>query len=327
MQWSRRQWLASQGAWVASGCSVAGVALAQPATWPSRTVTLTVPFAAGGGTDTLARTLAERLGSRFGQTFVVENKPGAGGNIGAEGVALDKSAHMLLFTTASVAVNRSLYANLKYDITRDFRPVALVSSSPLVLVVGGKSAVDSVDALARAAAAKAGGLDFGSPGAGTTSHLGGALLAQLAGFKAVHVPYRGAGPLVTALAAGQLDYSLMAAVAAMPHLRSGQLRALGIAGRKPLPELATAPRLAERYAALEVDNWQALFAPNAVPAAAAVRLSTAVTEILTEPEVRSRVYADGATPVGLAPDATAKFLQREIERYAKLVKDTGAKVE
>jgi tripartite-type tricarboxylate transporter receptor subunit TctC len=325
MSGSRRRWLQSQAA---LACGAAWPALAQqPDAWPTRTVTLTVPFAAGGGTDTLARTLAERLGRRFAQTFVVENKPGAGGNIGAEAVALDKSAHLLLFTTASVAVNRSLYPGLRFDIRRDFRPVALVSSSPLVLVVGGKSSLESVDSLAKAATAKAGGLDFGSPGAGTTSHLGGALLAQLAGFKAVHVPFRGAGPLVTALAAGQLDYSLMAAVAAMPHLRSGQLRALGIAGRKPLPDLATAPRLAERYPALEVDNWQALFAPQAISAAATEKLAAAIVEILKEPEVRSRIYADGATPVGLAPTATAAFLQTEIDRYAKLVRDTGAKVE
>jgi tripartite-type tricarboxylate transporter receptor subunit TctC len=324
MPWTRRRWLQSHA--VLAGAAVAP-ASAQTDTWPTRTVTLTVPFAAGGGTDTLARTLAERLGRRFGQTFVVENKPGAGGNIGAEAVALDKSAHMLLFTTASVAVNRSLYPGLRFDIRRDFRPVALVSSSPLVLVVGGKSSLESIDGLAKAATVKPGGLDFGSPGAGTTSHLGGALLAQLAGFKAVHVPFRGAGPLVTALAAGQLDYSLMAAVAAMPHLRSGQLRALGIAGRKPLADLATAPRLAERYPALEVDNWQALFAPQALGAAATDTLAAAVLDILKEPDVRSRIYADGATPVGLAPAATAAFLQTEIDRYAKLVRDTGAKVE
>ncbi len=325
MTWSRRRWLVSHGT-LAAGSWVAGAAGAQ-GTWPSRTVILTVPFAAGGGTDNLARALAERLGRKLGQTFIVENKPGAGGNIGAEAVALDKSAHMLLFTTASVAVNRSLYPALRYDITRDFLPVALVSSSPLVLVVGGRSSIASVGELAKSAAAKAGGLDFGSPGAGTTSHLGGALLAQLAGFPAVHVPFRGAGPLVTALAAGQLDYSLMAAVAAMPHLRSGQLKALGIAGRRPLPDLATVPSLSQTYTRLEVDNWQALFAPRLLGEAAAARLGAAVADVLKEPDVRARVYADGATPVGLAPEATAAFLKSEIERYAKLVKDTGAKVE
>lgn len=325
MVWTRRRWLLSHGALASAPWMVLG-AQAQGA-WPSRTVTLTVPFAAGGGTDGLARTLAERLGKKLGQTFIVENRPGAGGNIGAEAVAVDRSSHTLLFTTASVAVNRSLYPALRYDITRDFLPVALVSSSPLVLVVGAKSTIASVADMPKAASAKSGGLDFGSPGAGTTSHLGGALLSQLAGFNAVHVPFRGAGPLVTALAAGQLDYALMAAVAALPHIRSGQLRALGIAGRKPLPDLATAPRLTDVYPTLEVDNWQALFAPKALGASVVSSLSAAVIEVLKEPDVRARIYADGATPVGLAPDATAAFLKGEIVRYAKLVKDTGAKVE
>jgi tripartite-type tricarboxylate transporter receptor subunit TctC len=323
MNIQRRQWLlSSSAAWL--GFAAAAV---RAQAWPSKPVSLVVPFAAGGGTDTLARTIGEQLGRRLGQTFIVENKPGAGGNIGAEAVARDTSGHQLLFTTASVAVNKTLYKNLRFDITRDFRPVALVTSSPLVLVVSAKSAAGSLEGLAELARSKPAGLDFGSTGAGTTSHLGGALLSQVMQMKAVHIPFRGAGPLLTALVGGQLDFALLAAVAVMPQIRNGQLRALGIAGKKPLPDLATVPRLAEKRPQLEVDNWQALFAPASLPGPALARLAAAMTELLKDGEVRSRIYADGATPVGLGPEATAPFLAAEIKRYADLIKATGATVD
>lgn len=323
MNLQRRHWLACGGTAVLS----LATPFARAQAWPEKPVTLVVPFAAGGGTDTLARTIAEQLSRRLGQSFVVENKPGAGGNIGAEAVARDTSGHQLLFTTASVAVNRTLYRNLRFDITKDFRPVALVTSSPLVLAVSAKSKATDLDSLVELARGKPNGLDFGSTGAGTTSHLGGALLAQVLQMKAVHIPYRGAGPLLTALVGGQLDYALLAAVAVMPQIRSGQIRALGIAGKKPLPDLATITRLAEKRPQLEVDNWQALFAPAAMPAPALARLSGAMTELLKDADVRARIYADGATPLGLGPDASKSFVAAEIKRYADLVRVTGATVD
>ncbi|MDO9406707.1 MAG: tripartite tricarboxylate transporter substrate-binding protein [Polaromonas sp.] len=294
--------------------------------WPASTLTLTVPFAAGGGTDLLARALALKLAPVLGISVIVDNRAGAAGNIGAEAVVRDQTRHKLLFTTAAIAVNQSLYKNLRYNLVDDLQPVSMLTSSPLVLAVPANSDVKSVSDLRRIASAKAGGLDYGSPGNGTTSHLAGVVFAKSLGVQATHVPYKGAGPVCTALAAKEIDFALIAAVAATPFIRSGILRAIGIAGKQAPPGMENIPLLTKDFPQVEFDNWQALFAPRSQPRADVDRLHRDIAAILKTPDVIEKISADGALPLGLTPEKTAAMLATEVERYARIVREFGVVV-
>ncbi|HTJ99662.1 MAG TPA: tripartite tricarboxylate transporter substrate binding protein [Bordetella sp.] len=287
--------------------------------WPTMPITLTVPFSAGGGTDLLARTLAQQLSTKWNASVIVENKPGAAGNIGAEVVARDQTRHRLLFTTASISVNQTLYKNLAFALGKDLLPVSMLTSSPLVLTVPGSSTVKSVDDLLAQAKSTAGGLNYGSPGIGTTSHLGCAVLSNTLGFKATHIPYKGAGQVLTALIGKEIDFSMLAAVAAAPHLRSGALRAIGIAGRTTPPGMDGIPLLTERNPTIDFDNWQALFAPASLPQSDIDKLYGAMNEILKTPDVVHKINLDGATPLGLSPAETAQKVATEVQRYKSIV--------
>ena len=289
--------------------------------WPSMPLTLTVPFAAGGGTDMLARALAVLLGDALKGSVIVDNRAGAAGNIGAEMVARDTTRHRLLFTTASIAVNQSLYTDLRYSLAKDLQPVSMLTSSPLVLAVPGSGEARSLDDLKRMAAKRSGGLNFGSPGNGTTSHLGGVVLAQALGMPAQHVPYKGAGPVTAALIGKEVDFSMIAAVAAAPHLRSGALRALGIAGRQAPPGMESVPLLTKAHPQVEFDNWQCLFASHYQPAEDVARLYREIAAILRQPDVVAKIHGDGALPLGLDPAKTTAMLNAEVARYRKIVQD------
>ena len=298
---------------------------AQTPSWPRETVKLVVPFAAGGGTDRLARLMGQRMGEKTGKTFVVENRPGAGGNIGAASVAKANDQHTLLFTTASVVISPFLFARPGYDLFKDLAPIAHVSSSPLVVVVKADAAAKVIDDLRP----KPGGrdLNYASPGIGTTSHLGGFLLAQKLRFSAVHVAYRGAGPAINALMSGEVDYALMAAVAVLPFIKNKQLRALAITGTRPLPDLATAPLLGGAPLNLELDNWQGMFAPITQPKPQLDQINTLVNETIKNPEVRATIYSDGATPAGGSPAQLRALLTRDGAKYGSIVIAAGVKPE
>ncbi len=295
--------------------------------WPKDTVRLVVPFAAGGGTDRLARLMGQRLSERTGRSFIVENKPGAGGNIGATQVVKAQDPHQLLFTTAAIAISPFLFSRPGYNLTKDLAPVVQVSSSPLVLVVKAESPWRSLADLPPAAAAKAGGLNYASPGVGTSSHLGGFLLAQKLKMPASHVAYRGAGPAATALVSGEVDFALMAAVAVLPFLRNKQLRALAVAGNRPLPDLATAPLLGGPPNNLELDNWQGVFVPASLGKPMVEAINTAFNDTLKLQDVRTAVYADGATPVGGSAAQFTKLVVADGARYGSLVLSAGIKAE
>jgi tripartite-type tricarboxylate transporter receptor subunit TctC len=306
----------------------AAAAPAVTVAWPTENVRLIVPFAAGGGTDRLARLMAQRLGEKTGKSFVVENKPGAGGNIGAAEVVRAASANALLFTTASIAVSPFLYTRPGYDLLKDLQPVVQVSSSPLVLVVRTASPVKAASDLVAAASAKSGGLNYGSPGIGTTSHLGGFLMAQRLKMAASHVAYRGAGPAITALISGEIDFALMAAVAVLPFIKNGQLRAVGVAGNRPLADLATTPLLGGAPLGLDLDNWQGVFmATKAGPKGLVDRINATFNEVLRSQDVRTAVYADGATPVGGTSAALAGLLRSDGAKYGGIVVSAGVKPE
>jgi tripartite-type tricarboxylate transporter receptor subunit TctC len=287
--------------------------------WPQAPISFIVPYTAGGGTDLLARALAQRLSPRLGTSVIVENRPGAAGNIGAAVVAHDNSDYKLLFTTATIAISASLYKHLNYRLATDLLPVSVVTSSPLVLVVPASSSSHTLHDLVELARTKSGGLNFGSPGVGSTSHLGCAMLTHALNFKALHIPYKGASQVVLALISGQVDFSVLAAVAAAPALRQGTLRILGIAGAHPPPGIGQAPLLARTYPQLRFDNWQALFAPRAASAAMVNRLDAELQSILKEPDIVDMIHANGATPLGYSPKKTASFINEEVAHYRKII--------
>lgn len=295
--------------------------------WPKETVKLVVPFAAGGGTDRLARLMGQRLSEKTGKSFVVENKPGAGGNIGAAQVAKANDPHQLLFTTASIVVSPFLYSKPGYNLTKDLTPVIQVSSSPLVMVVKANSPIKSVTDLTAAAAAKSGGLNYASPGAGTTSHLGGFMLAKQLKISAAHVAYRGAGPAVNAILSGEVDFALMAAVAVLPFVKNQQLRAVAVAGARPLPDLATVPLLGGAPYKLELDNWQGVFIASSLAKTHGDVINQAFNEVLKLQDVRTTVYSDGATPVGGSAATLRSLMSTDGGKYGSIVLAAGIKPE
>jgi tripartite-type tricarboxylate transporter receptor subunit TctC len=312
----RRHTLSAGLAWAAS---TALPAFGQSSVWPKDNVKLVVPFAAGGGTDRLARLMGQRLSEKTGKSFVVENKPGAGGNIGAAQVAKANDPHQLLFTTSSIVVSPFLFSKPGYNLSKDLTPVIQVSSSPLVLVVKANSPLNALEDLPKAATAKAGGLNYASPGAGTTSHLGGFMLSKQMKMSASHVAYRGAGPAVNALIAGEIDFALMAAVAVLPFIKNKQLKVLAVAGKRPLADFATAPLLGNAPYNLELDNWQGVLIASSLAKTHAEVINQAFNEVLKLQDVRTTVYADGATPVGGTAKQFSSLMSTDGGKYGAIV--------
>jgi tripartite-type tricarboxylate transporter receptor subunit TctC len=324
----RRQILQGTSAWAASMALPSFAQATGSATvWPKENVRIVVPFAAGGGTDRLARLMGQRLSEKTGKSFVVENRPGAGGNIGAAQVAKANDPHQLLFTTASIVVSPFLYSKPGYNLTKDITPVIQISSSPLVLVVKANSSLKLVTDLNTAAAAKPGGLNYASPGAGTTSHLGGFMLAKQLKMNASHVAYRGAAPAVNAILSGEVDFALMAAVAVLPFIKSQQLRAVAVAGSRPLPDLATTPLLGGAPYKLELDNWQGVFIASSLAKTHADVINQAFNDTLKLPDVRSTVYSDGATPIGGSAAQLRSLMSTDGGKYGAIVISAGIKPE
>ncbi len=294
--------------------------------YPARSIRIVLPFSPGGGTDLLARLLSRRFYEAFGQTAAVDNRSGAGGNLGADIVA--KSApdgYTLLMTTASLAVNVTLYTKLPYDARRDLIPITQVASAPLVVTVHPSVPARSVRELIDLAKKTKGGLNFGSNGTGTTSHLAMVTLIQVAGTPLTHIPYKGAGPMLTALLSGEVELGFPAVISVQPHLRSGRLRALAVTTKRQSSALPDVPTLDAIYPGFDIDNWFALFAPTGTPAAIVNRIHAEVVKGLQHAESKAFMKNEGAEPVGSSPAEFAAFFAREIEKYAKIVKLSGAR--
>jgi tripartite-type tricarboxylate transporter receptor subunit TctC len=307
--------------------ALGGAALAQ--SYPSRPVRLVVGFPPGGGVDINARLLAPKLAEYLGQQVFVDNKPGAGTNIANEFVA--KSApdgHTLLVNTAALAINMSLYRNLPFDALRDFAPISMFSESPNVLVVPAKLPVANVKELIELAKRSPGKLNYSSAGVGTTQHLAAELLKLRTGTFIVHIPYRGSAPSLTALIAGEVDFSFANIPAIHAHVKSGRLRALGTAAARRDPQLAEVPTMKEAGVdGVEVVVWYAVLAPAGTPADVVNKLADAVIRATRDPEVRRRLTEQGAHPVGNKPEEFAKLLREEVARWREVVKVSGARAE
>ena len=296
--------------------------------YPSRPVRIVVPFQPGGGSDTLGRLLAEKLTARWGQPVVVENRAGAGGNLGAGFVAQSSpDGHTLLLSSPGpVVINQSLYKSLPFD-PDGFVPVSVIATNYGVLAVHPRPGLADVAALVAAARAAPDKLNFASAGSGTTPHLAGELFKSLAGVRLTHVPYKGAGPGFAALLAGEVDLMFVDVFIALPHVRVGRLRALALGGGARNPLLPGVPVLGEVLPGFEYSVWQGLVAPFGTPASVASRISGAVADIVRQPDVAKRLADVGLEAVGSSPAEMGAMMRQDRERWGKVVKETGARAD
>ncbi len=294
--------------------------------YPARQIRIIVPFTAGGGTDLLARLLSVRFYEAFGQTAVVDNRPGAGGNLGAEMVVRSTpDGYTLLMSTASLTVNVTLYPKMPFDARRDLIPITQVASAPIVLTIHPSVPARTVRELIELSKRTKGGLNFGSNGSGTTSHLAGVMLEQVGGLRFTHVPYKGAAAAIGALLAGEVEMGLPAVISARPQIERGKLRGLAVTTMRKSSALPDLPTLDSMYPGFDIDNWFSLFAPAGTPPVIINRIHTEVVKALKHPDMIGFMQREGAEPVGSSPAEFAAFFNREIEKYAKIVKASGAK--
>ncbi|WP_374368513.1 Bug family tripartite tricarboxylate transporter substrate binding protein [Piscinibacter sp.] len=307
--------------------------LAQSA-WPSRPVRIVVPFAPAGTTDILARALAPELSRAFGQPFVIENKPGAGGNVGADLVAKSNDGHTLLMGTVGThAINPALYAKMPYDHVKDFVPVTLVAGVPNVLVMNPAKAeamgIKGVPDLIRVAKANPGKLNMASSGNGTSIHLAGELFKTMTGTYMVHFPYRGSGPALLDLMGGNMDLMFDNLPSAMPHIKAGKLKALAVTSAERSSALPDLPTVAEAgpLKGFEASSWFGLLAPAGTAPEVVNRLQQETAKALATPALKERLQAQGAIPSGMSPADFAKFIAAETKKWAAVVKASGATVD
>jgi tripartite-type tricarboxylate transporter receptor subunit TctC len=307
---------------------LAGTAWAQT-DWPSKPVKIVVPFAPGGTTDLTARILAEQLSQSFKQTFVVENKAGAGGNLGAAEVA--KAAPdgytFLMGTPGTQAINQFLYPKMPYDTARDLIPVSFVVRVPNVLMVNPQLPAKNLKELIALLKAQPGKLSYGTPGNGSTGHLSTELFKTQAGVFVTHIPYRGSGPMLQDLMAGQVQMSIDNMPSALPLIQSGKITALGVTSEHPVATLPGVPPIASVLPGYVAESWFVLVAPAGTPQPIIDKLSAEVDRILKKPEVAERFATLGATPVGGTPKQLGDFIAAETRKWQKVVKDSGAKVD
>ena len=307
----------------AAVCSASmGMAWAQADPYPGKPVRWIVPFPPGGAMDVIARTLGEPMSRQLGQTFVIENRPGAGGNIGVDSVArAPADGHTMMIVANGMAINKFLYARLAYDPVKDFEPVSLLAVVPNVLVTSStRSQARSVADVIAEARARPGRLTYASAGNGTTIHLAGELFASMAGVDMLHVPYRGSGPAVTDLLGGQVDYMFDSITSARPHIDSGKLRAIAVTTKTRSSALPQVPTLAESgLPGYELSPWFAVYMPAGTPPAVVARMNRALLDAMNLPAVKQRFAAIGAEPIGSSPQQLKQHLQSEMDKWGKVI--------
>jgi tripartite-type tricarboxylate transporter receptor subunit TctC len=297
-------------------------------TYPARPVRMVVGFSPGGGTDIIARLVAQKLGERWGRPVVVENKPGASGNIGAELVA--KSApdgHTLLMAFSSHASNAAL-SKLPFDIHRDFSAITLVGSAPMVVIAHPALPAKTLGELIAYAKSRPGAIKYGSSGIGTPVHLSGELMQQLAGIEMVHVPYRGIAPAMTAILGGEIQVTYVAVLSGFQHFKAGRLRPLAVASASRYPTLPDVPTAAEAgLAGYEVDFWYALLGPGGMAPSLVDRIQRDAAAVLTAPEMRESLLAQGCIAVGGKPEELTALIKNEYALWSRVVQAGGVKVD
>ena len=325
----RRHLLASAG----SLCLPA--TLFAQAGWPAKPVRIVVPFAPGGTTDILARALAPELGKALNQTFIIDNRPGAGGNNGADTIARSPpdGYHLLMGTVGTHAINASLYPKMTFDPVRDFAPIVLVAGVPNVLVMNPAKAdacgIRNVADLIRDAKANPGKLNMASSGNGTSIHLSGELFKAMTGTFMLHFPYRGSGPALLDLVAGTMDLMFDNLPSALPQIKGGKLKALAVTSAQRSAALPELPTIAEAgpVKGFDASSWFGLFAPSGTPRDIVNRLQQETAKALQSPALKERLLSQGAIPGGQPPAEFVRFIAEETKKWAQVVKVSGAKVD
>jgi tripartite-type tricarboxylate transporter receptor subunit TctC len=317
---------AVRAAFAAALLALVGQAFGQA--YPARPVRLLVPFSAGGFSDVAARIVTPRLSAALGQQVIVDNRPGAGGTIGADFVAKSKpDGYTLLWTGTPHVISPWLYKNLPYDVLKDFAPITLIASGPYVLVVNPQLPVSSVLELIAVARAQPGKIDFASSGNGSAQHLVAALFNSMAGVDLNHVPYKGSGPAMQDLLGGQVKVSFAGIPNVMPHVKAGRLRALAVTTPQRSPDLPEVPTVAEAgVPGYEATVWGAVVAPVGIPREIVERLYAETAKVLQDAEVQQGFRASGLEATVLRPDELGALIRVEYEKWGKVVRDTGATV-
>jgi tripartite-type tricarboxylate transporter receptor subunit TctC len=306
---------------------LAGFVAAQA--YPNRPVRVVIPYPPGGPTDIVARVLFQQVSEATGQQFILYNRAGAGGNIGAEVVAKSPAdGYTLLIGTTAHAINMSLFKNLNYDVLKDFAPVSLLTQGPLVLVTHPQSPANSVKELIELAKTKPGGLNFASSGNGQSTHLSAELFNTMAGIKMSHVPYKGSAPALTDLVSGQVDLMFDTTLSAMPFVRSGKLKALGLTSPVRSAAAPDVPTISESgLAGYEVFAWNGVFVPTGTPKVIIQQLNEHIRKAMLLPSVKDKFTAQGFAASWNSPENFSLFLKNEVDKWGRTVKASGATID
>jgi tripartite-type tricarboxylate transporter receptor subunit TctC len=325
---TRRRFAALAGASTLLPHLNARLAFAQSQTWPNRFVKLVVPFTPGGGIDGIARIVGAKLSETWGQQVVVENKPGAGGNIASELVARSApDGYTMYITAAGLAVNQYLFASINYDPVADFAPVTLICLFPNLLVVPKSSPFQSVADLLAEARKNPGKVTFATPGHGSSPHMSGELFKYLAKVDLTHVPYRGASPAYTDVIAGRVDCTFAVMASGLPLVQAGQLRALGITTATRVEQAKDVPTIAEAgVPGYDTSSWFAFFVPAKTPPEIIRKMHADTVTALADPQTKTKLDALGVIPVGSTPEALGAHLKTEMEKWAPVIKAANIKV-
>ncbi|MFJ1255269.1 Bug family tripartite tricarboxylate transporter substrate binding protein [Cupriavidus sp. CuC1] len=297
--------------------------------WPARPISLVVPFAAGGTTDIIGRTIGQKLGEALRQPVVIDNRPGAGGTLGAANVARAQAdGYTFLLATVAHTMAPGIYKTLPYDFTKDLDPVGMVALTPNVLLVNQMIPAKSVPELIAYIKAHPGKVNYGSAGTGSTEHLSGELFRSMTGTDIAHVPYKGGAPMMTDLIAGQIQMAIETSPSAAPHVRSGKVKALAVTTAKRSTAYPGVPTLDESgVKGFEVTTWYALMAPRGTPPAVEQRVSAELAKVLKLPEVQKRFEEQGVAAGDMTPTQLSGFIRSETAKWTKVAKDSGASME
>ncbi|WP_458766371.1 Bug family tripartite tricarboxylate transporter substrate binding protein [Cupriavidus basilensis] len=309
-------------------CALAFPALAD--TYPTKPIRVIVPFPAGGGTDIIAREVTNKVAMAMGWRFVVDNKPGSGGNLGVDAAAKASGDGytIVLGQTSNLAINPTLYRKLPYDVAKDLTPVSLVASAPLVLVTTMESPYKTLADVVAASKAKPGSINVASPGNGTVAHLTSELFQKTAGIKLTHVPYKGAAQAVNDLIGGQVQLYLSSVPTLIGHIRNGKMRPLAVTSAKRMPDLPNVPTIAESgYSGFEAVTWFGFVAPAATPKDIVVRLNTEFNKALQVPDLKKKLNDQGADVLGGTPEQFGALMKKDTIRWSTAVKASGAQVD
>lgn len=325
---STKRWLATATA-IAATAALTLPALSLAQAFPAKPVKIVVPYPPGGTNDIVVRLLAQKLGDSMGQPFVVENKPGASGNLGAEQVArAAPDGYTLLLVTTGHSIHPSLYKNLRYNIKTDLTPVSELTRGPMLVMVTPSLPYKTIQDVIAAAKAKPGSINFGSAGNGSSTHLATELLSSMAGVKMTHIPYSGSAPAMADVMAGNAQLVMDLMFSALPQVNGGKLRAIAITGAKRSPLLPGVPTVAESgVQGFETLAWNGLMAPANTPKPIIDKLNAEIHKALDAPDMKERLRAQGFEPSPGTPEQFSALIRSEIDRWAKVVKTSGAKVE